>query len=352
MGFGFGEMLNAVFGGASGADAARGKGLLDYDRGINAIQGNATSGALQLAGANAQAQGALGQGYGQARNDLARWGVHGMGQVGQGYGNAQGALAGARGDMLGAYGQGQGAIGAGLAGGLGQIAAGNQAAQQMLSPHIQQDAAARDQYAQRLMSGLSGGDDPYWNRLARQRTDAMEASLAKQGLLGSTVGAQSVADSGAQLQQVREQQFFERAQGLFNAGAAQQAAGLANQAGLAGAGMYGDAGRASAGMYGDQAQAMGMLGRGSADLYARGGETMGSMGADLGRGLAGLGTGLADRASDAWQNYGRGMAGTYSSAGQSIGGMYGNRAGAHGGGWLKDFGQDIGAMYGMLGGGA
>lgn len=249
-----------------------------------------------------------------AGRDAARGALYGS------YGEAQNALGQGRSDMMAGYGQGQGAIGAGLQGGLGSIAGGNAAAQGMLNPYIQQDQAARGQYQQRLMGGLAGGDDPYWNRLSGQRTDNIEASLAKQGMLGSSAGGQALADSGAQLQGQREQQFFDRAQGLFN-NSAGQAAGFSQQAGMAGADLYGRAGQASAGLYGQQAEGMAGMGRAGAGLFQDRGRDVASAEGDFSSRLAGMETGLGGAQADLWGAYGSGRAGDMMGGAGIVGGQ-------------------------------
>jgi hypothetical protein len=355
-----------TIGGITGSSAARDAKIAAYGQGIGAIRGLQEEGARGLeeglrGGLGAigrgygQAGSALGQGYGQGRRDA----TSAFGQSSEAYGRGQGMLGQGRQDLLGAYGQGQGALFGGLQGGLGQLGAGRAAAQGYLDPQIQSDLAARGAYGQRLMGGLGGADDPYWNRLGAQRTAGIETSLAKQGLLGSSAGAQAVADSGAQLQNQREQQFFERASGLFNAGAGQQAAGLAQQAGMAGADLYGRAGQASAGLYGQQGEGLAGMGRAGAGLFqdqARGlqgqGEFWGNMGARQGEQQAGILTGGADRSAVLFGDYGRGLAGNAGNAMGSIGSMYGGQAQAQGGGWLNDtLSGGLGTIGGFAAGG-
>lgn len=280
------------------------------------------------------ALGRIDQGFGQAANDFRDYSGRGKQEAQTRFAGGDQALDRARQDMLGGYGQAQGAIGAGLAGGLGSLGyglsgglgalgAGAAGAQGLLAGQIASDAAARQGYADRLMGTLGGASDPYWNRQWSQRQDSLEGALAKQGMIGSSAGSQALSDASAQLQMGREQEFFNRAQGLFNAGAAQQAAGLSQQAGMAGAdlyrgygagaaGMYGDAGRASAGAYGDQARGLGGLGTSIADYNAGAGRWLGEFGQNTGRGLADIGSRQAEVGAGAIQDWARGR-GTTSS---------------------------------------
>lgn len=285
------EAIGGGFGNARGALEAAGRAAFGYPGG----------GGMPVGGGGGMAVGTGMEGGGGG-------GYQPGGSLGAGYEEAQGALGQGRRDMLGAYAGGQEAIAGGLRGGLGMLGAGAAGAQAQLNPYINQDLAARGAYQQRLMGGLAGGDDPYWNRLAGQRTDSIEASLAKQGMLGSSAGGQALADSGAQLQNMREQQFFDRAQGLFNAGAAQQAAGLSQQAGMAGSDIYGRAGQQSAGLFGQQAEGLGGLGRTSAGLFQERGRDIANAQLGLGQALAGTYTGEAGATTGLWGNYGSGRA--------------------------------------------
>ena len=313
-----GGLLGWVGEGLFGSESARDDADRRYREGIennNTLFGQAVGQSIQDF---ENGRNALTSGGRDARNALSNWGAESRGAINAGYDAAGNALAGGRSDFMGAFGQGQGALQGGLQGGLGAIAGGNAAAQGYLNPQIQQDMAARGAYADRLMGGLGGGDDPYWNRLSGQRTDSIEASLAKQGMLGSTAGGQALADSGAQLQNMREQQFFDRAQGLFNANAASQAAGLQQQAGLAGAGLWGETGRASAGLFGDQGRGAADLGRFGAELGARRGESLGGAARWMGEGLSG-----------SFANQGRETAGLFGDQGRTNAGLAGGRIAAN-----------------------
>lgn len=275
--------------------AAVGAGQVgDYFRtGLDEADFAREGGLRRIGGGYNQARDALGQGYTQGRE--AATGL---------FGQSQDLYNGAANEMRGAYGQGQGA----LAGGAAQ-------AQGILNPYINQDLAARGAYQQRLMGGLAGGDDPYWNRLAGQRNDSIEASLAKQGMLGSSAGGQALADSGAQLQNMREQQFFDRAQGLFNSGAASQAAGLAQ-----------GYGQASAGLYGQQATGLGGIGQAAAGARQEQGQYLGNFGARQGEGTAGLFAGEANQAANAWEGYGNRATGLAGHGMGATAGLWGTAA--------------------------
>jgi len=223
-----------------------------------------------LAGARDRAGGAIAGGA-----------LAGMGLMGQGYQGAgraltggfvggMGALSEGRDAARGAFGQAAGAIGGGLQGAGG-----------VLAPYIGQDMAARGAYAQALM----GDDSAFWQRQSDQRASNINQRLANQGLLGSSGGRNALIESDTQLQQAREQAFYDRARALFNPGAAGQLAGMYGAGGNALAGVYGNQAGMEAGMGRFGAGQWGQFGQGLAGINERGGVNMGNVAVGAGRDL-------------------------------------------------------------------
>jgi hypothetical protein len=319
----------------TGAAAARAAQRDTYREGIGAIGDYYGLGQQGIAGPMGWGQNALSTGYASARDAFGS----GMDQARQdmlgGYGAAQAALGGAGQALSQQYGQGQAALGAGLEGGLGQLGMGYGMGRQTLDPYIGSDLAARGAYQNQLLGTLTG-DNPYWDRMRAQGTEAMNRNLEAQGLLGSSAAARAGADLEAQIQLGREQEFFGRAQGLFNPAAAQQAAGMGMQTGMAGAGMFGDVGRASAGMYGQLGQGLAGIGGTSAGMYGQQAQGLGQLGAQGAGGFAGLWADEAGRRSGLYgqeAGLGAGLAGAGMG---SIGQMYGGLANSYGRGWMAD----------------